>query len=692
MAHDRFRAPQAAAVHDCHLSAVSLGRVCHPRAPFQSCGTSLLDPLVLLDPRQRLEPGRVRRPKILHDSRLLQLGTLAGVSTKEKRAASHVGDLVAEMLAGYGVRSVFGQPGGQTVALYDGIASRGTRIRHFLTRDERSAAYAADAYARITGGPGVCDVTVGVGTTKLADGLVESYNASVPVVALVGELPLDWVPLREHGVSSQGFDQIRFLQSITKESWSVPSKAALPQMVRLAFRTALAGRPGPVALAIPHDILDAEWSGNREDIAVDERFKTAPAFRSYPMQQDVAAAADLLADAQRPAIVAGGGALASGASEQLMALAEANDAVVVTSFSGKGAVPETAPYAAGVLNPLGTPPATELIRAADLIIWCGCKIGQNTSLNWTLPLKEQVTIQIDIDAAELGRTFRPSVALNGDAKATLSRLLETAESRHRPQWRADVEAALERWLDERTAEEQVDSSPVAPPRVMRELFARLQPGDIAISDASFAAGWLATYLPAKRAGRDFLFARGQGGLGYAVPASLGAATALPGKRVVTINGDGGFSYAVGELATHAQHGTQTIHVVLNNGKLGWLQMWQHLHFEGLRQSVDLETKDATPDFAAAARALGCLGISANHPSQLAPAFDEAFAASGPVVVDVRIEPDATPIRSFRRRLDEGKFYPRPGTAYELRPWTQSPATFEASSRSSAVESTSLSSE
>src|SRR2546428_5179473 len=167
---------------------------------------------------------------------------------------AHVGDLLAELLDGYGVTHVFGQPGGQTAALYDGIAHR-DGIRHVLVRDERSGAYAADAFARLTGRPGVCDVTVGPGTTKLADGLVESLNASVPVVALVGELPRDWAPYREKGVASQGFDQVRFLESITKSTLNVPSLSALPQMVRSAFRLATSGRPAPIALVLPHDVL-----------------------------------------------------------------------------------------------------------------------------------------------------------------------------------------------------------------------------------------------------------------------------------------------------------------------------------------------------------------------------------------------------------------------------------------------------
>src|SRR5215210_6942696 len=187
-------------------------------------------------------------------------------ATQEVGRVAHVGDLIAEMLARYGVEQVFGQPGGQTAALYDGIAKRSPRIRHMLTRDERSSAYAADAYARLTGKPGVCDVTVGPGTTKLTDGLVESYNASVPVIAIVGELPSDWAPLRDKGVASQGFDQVSFLQSITKATWTVPSQKSLPQLVRSAFRTATTGRPGPVALVGPHDIMDAPWDESEADV------------------------------------------------------------------------------------------------------------------------------------------------------------------------------------------------------------------------------------------------------------------------------------------------------------------------------------------------------------------------------------------------------------------------------------------
>jgi acetolactate synthase-1/2/3 large subunit len=365
--------------------------------------------------------------------------------------------------------------------------------------------------------------------------------------------------------------------------------------------------------------------------------------------------------------------LASRATDQLQALAAHLDAVVVTSFSGKGAVPETAAYAAGVLNPLGTTDSLELVRRADVVFWCGCKVGQNTSHNWTLPLGEQPTIHLDIDASELGRTFRPTVALNGDARATLEALLAILGEETRPDWRREAGKAKELAARQRSEMESSDAVPILPPRVMRELASRLGPEDVVISDASFSAGWIASHIPARRSGRDFLFARGQGGLGYSVPAAIGAAAARPDSRVVTVSGDGGFSYAIGELATHAQQGIRTVNIVLNNGSLGWLAMWQRLFFDGLRQSVDLEGEGGFPDFAAVARGLGCEGIRVERPDELGDALEAAFAATRPVVLDVKTEPLATPVHSYRRRLAEGKSYPRPGTVYQLPPWRRSPA-------------------
>jgi acetolactate synthase-1/2/3 large subunit len=588
----------------------------------------------------------------------------------------HVGDLIAEFLVRLEVTHVFGLPGGQTTALYDGIKRRNPAIQHVLVRDERSAGYAADAYARLTGRPGVCDVTVGPGTTKLPDGLIEALNASIPLIALVGELPRDWETYRDRGVASQGFDQIAFLKTMTKAVWTVPSVSTVTSVLRSAFRTATTGRPGPVAVVIPHDLMDAEWDGELGD-ETDDRHVRAPAHRPRASDSELDAAVAALEAAERPVVVAGGGVHTSGAYDQLAALAEALDAAVVTSFSGKGAFDERGPLAGGVCNPLGGTSGPKLAREADTLVWLGSKVGQNTSLNWSLPLEHQVTVQIDLDAAELGRTFRPTVAVNGDLRETLDALLARLTPRPRPAWRAAVAEVRDERSRDDAAEASSVADPIAPAAVMRALDAKLSERDIVVSDASFSAGWIATYLTAKGARRGFLHARGLGGLGYAVPAALGAGSVVEaGGHVVTVNGDGGFSYALGELATQAQHGLPVVNVVLNNAALGWIRMWQEMFFGELRQSVDLASGERAPDFAAVAEALGCTGIRVDKAAGLAAAFDAAFDAPGPSVIEIRVDPDATPISSYRRRLaetqEQGKDHARPGTVYELLPWKRSP--------------------
>jgi acetolactate synthase-1/2/3 large subunit len=249
-------------------------------------------------------------------------------------AKPHVGDLEAEMLARSGVEYVFGMPGGQTTALHDGISRRTDRIRHILMRDERNAAYAADAYARLTGRPGVCDVTVGPGANLLPAGFLEALNASIPMVGIIGELPLDWLSLKDKGVASQGLDQLSFFKTCAKEAFAVPSVTALPELIRTAFRIATAPRPGPVALIIPHDVFDADWDPAALPVAVDDRSHRIPYLRSVAPAPDIAAAADLIRRARRPALVCGGGVHGSGAAEAMTAFADGLGGLVCTSLSG----------------------------------------------------------------------------------------------------------------------------------------------------------------------------------------------------------------------------------------------------------------------------------------------------------------------------------------------------------------------
>ena len=591
----------------------------------------------------------------------------------------HVGDLLTEMLIDYGVEYVFGMPGGQTTALHDAIARNPDRIRHILMRDERNAAYAADAYARVTGKVGVCDVTVGPGANLLPAGFLEALNASIPMIGIVGDVPLDWLSLKTKGIASQGFDQVAFLKTCCKDAFQVPTLASLPELVRTAFRIATAPRPGPVALVIPHDIFDAAWDPEELKITSDDRTVHAPYLRSCAPRGSIEDAAELIAKAKRPALVCGGGVHGSDAAETVTAFADRLGGLVVSSLTGKGSVPETRDYHAGVLNPLGSKAAIDLIGEADLVIWCGSKVSQNTGLNWTLPTPEQATITIDCDPLEHGRTFRPTVPLLGDVRETVAALdAAMGESRAdaNPDWAARI-AEVKGEADATRAEEMSSNKiPVQPPRVMAEIASRLGEDDIVVSDASFAAGWISGYLPAKKPGRQFLFARGQGGLGYSVPGAIGAATVMKeGARVVTVAGDGAFSYTIGELATQAVYKQRIVNVVINNGKLGWINFWQEFYF-GRAQSVDLETQSAVPNYAAAAEGMALRSFYVEKPDEIGAALDAAFAHDGPSVVEIRIDERATPIHSFKRRLaqsgDDAGERKRPGTVYKLRDWKVSP--------------------
>lgn len=586
---------------------------------------------------------------------------------------AHCGDMLTEMLIEYGVDVVFGMPGGQTAGFYEGMSTRADKIKHVLVRDERNGVYAADAYARLTGKPGVCDVTVGPGATKLTDGLVEALNASIPLIAIVGELPRDWLPLKTKGIASQGFDQLSFLKSVTKDAWMVPSAAAFPEMIRTAFRVATSPRPGPVALIIPHDIMDTEWDALLNPIATDDRYVRAPSHRARAMKEHLAAAAALIAKAKRPLIVAGGGVHASVAYTHLQELAERSAGYVATSLSGKGVIAETAERSVGVLNPMGSKAALALAPEADLIIWCGCKASQNTANNWTLPGPGQATITIDDDPQEHGRTFRPTVALFGDIREVLAELNPLIEAKRVEAWDERVAAVKAEQAAVIAADHASTAEPIHPGRVLKTLARLIKDDDIVVSDASFASGWIGQYLPAKKAGRHFLYARGQGSLGYAVPASLGAAMVHPDRRVVTVAGDGGFSFTIGELATQACYNMPVVNIVFNNGELGWLRMWEQIFYNNTRLSVDLQSEHAKPNYANAAAGLGLLGITVEHVDEIDAALERAFAHPGPSVVEIRTDAKATPIHSLRRRIENpNPEQKRPGTVYALREWKKSP--------------------
>ena len=430
--------------------------------------------------------------------------------------ARHGGALLAGLLAEHGVRHVFGVPGGQTLALYDAILDREPALRHVLVRDERSAAYAADAYARVTGKAGVCDATVGPGAAKLPSGLGEALGASVPVVALVSELPARLAPHRYRSAASQALDQVALLAAVTKWQATVPDAATMPALVRQAFREATTGRPGPVALFLPQDVLDGKAGDPAGELLLEgdsggpfsrgsaaARFGRFPAFRPAPDPGDVAAAVAVLTAAKQPFVLAGGGVLHSGAGAELTALAEALSAAVGTTLSGKGAIAEDHPLSVGVTGSMGTAAAAAALAEADVVLLAGTKAGSGATYNWKLPHPGQAVVQLDLDPAELGRAFPLAAAVLADARPGLRSLLAALgepDRSGRAAWRARVAELTAAWRADRDAERASDAVPIAPQRVVAEIEAVLGGEDILICDASLASGWGGVYLEQRQAG------------------------------------------------------------------------------------------------------------------------------------------------------------------------------------------------
>jgi acetolactate synthase-1/2/3 large subunit len=588
------------------------------------------------------------------------------------QADGHGGALLAGLLAEHGVRHVFGVPGGQTLALYDAILDRAPDLTHVLVRDERTAAYAADGYARITGRVGVCDATVGPGAAKLPSGLGEALGASVPVIALVSDLPTRLAAHRYRSAASQALDQAALLAPVTKWLTSVPAAASMPGLVRQAFREATSGRPGPVALLLPQDVLD----GPAEPLTArtaSARFGAFPAFRPAPEPADVAAVAQVLRRAARPFLLAGGGVMHSCAGPAVAALAERLSAAVGTTLTGKGAIAEDHPLSVGVTGTMGTSAAAAALAEADVVLLAGTKASGGATYGWTLPHPGQQVVQLDIDPAELGRAFEVAAAMLGDARAALTALLtefgpgapavsgsasatglaDGAEPDRGP-WRFRLAELTRQWRAARDTERASDAVPIAPQRVLAALQQALAPGDTLICDASLASGWGGVYFEQRWPGRQVLFPRGQAGLGYALPAAIGAATATasaatPAARTVVLTGDGALGYAVGELATVTELGLPITVVVLNNRSLGWIRWYRRITFGRGFEGDDF----ADVAYADVARAFGMYSVRVTDPAELSAALAAALRSDRPSLVDVVTEAWETPIGAHRNAVAQG---------------------------------------
>jgi acetolactate synthase I/II/III large subunit len=539
------------------------------------------------------------------------------------------GFAVAEMLRRHGAGPMFGMGGFQLLPFYEGVRRLG--LTHHLVNDERAGAFAADAYARVTGRPGVCDATLGPGATNLVTALVESRNAGVPLIALIGD------PHRGHAGRhmTQEAAQLDVLRPAAKEVIRVEVGERIPEHLRRAFAVATSGRPGPVVLALPEDVSHGEVDLDDEDLWVDDSVIAVPARRAAPAAADVERAAALLAEARRPVVLAGGGVHLSGAHDALLALAERNGLPVAHTLSGKGAIPCTHPLSIGLFGRYSRF-ANDLIEASDALLVVGCKLGEIATRRYALPRPGTPVVQLDVVAEEIGRWARVDVPLWGDAREGLVALDAVLEPVDRSQYLDEIAERRASWAAATADRYASDERPIAVSRLIGELNAALPPESVLVADGGFASHWAGLLYDTKRAGRGFVADRGFASIGYGLPGALGAALAAPEVPVVGLTGDGGLNMAIGELETARRAGARFLLIVVNNAASGYVKALQHSVY-GAYQSSDLEEVD----FAAVAAAYGCRGERISEPDDLRPAIDGWLAGDdpGPTVLDVIVTRD-----------------------------------------------------
>ena len=542
---------------------------------------------------------------------------------------------IADMLKGYEVTHVFHVPAVMRTAFAE--MERRTDIKRLHVHGEKSAAYMADGYARASGKPGICGAQV-IGALNLAAGLRDAWLAHSPVIAITGGRD----PKTKFRKVYQEVDDVPAFEPVTKFNATIDDVARLPDMIRQAFRTAVTGCPGPVHL---------QFRGNEGQLDADEadmeplvepQFSRVPAFRPAPDEASVRAALQVLQNAARPVIVAGGGVRASGAAAELVALAEALQIPVATSLNGKDSIPGTHPLSVGVVGSYSRESANRVVNAADLVCFIGSETGGMTTHFWAVPKIGTPAIQIDIDPEALGRNYPLAAGVNGDAKVTLQKMLaacDRATAAKRKAWIAEAQKTSGEWRDKYKDALTSDAVPIRPERLCHELSKHVPDDAIVVVDTGHAGMWMGGMFDLTSPRQSYM--RSAGHLGWAFPAGLGAKCAAPERPVVTFTGDAGFWYHIAEIETAARWNINAVTVVNNNGggnqsKRGFDRVYGGKQTDKARELWTFSKMN----FARIAEDMGALGIRVEQASAFPAALAQALAANRPVVIDVVTDIDA----------------------------------------------------
>lgn len=542
-----------------------------------------------------------------------------------------VADAMAEFLERHGVELVVGQS--LPSAFHLAVAE--TRMRQIQVRTENAGTAICDAYARTARRIAVMTAQNGPAATLLVPGLAEALKASIPVLAIVQEVP---VGQRDRN-AFQEYDHHLLFASCAKWVRGIESPERLYDYLNLALTHATSGRPGPAVLLVAPDVLLLPAPPQPEVIETRAAF---PLDRVVAAPARVEQAAGLLAAARRPLVVAGGGVHLSGACPEVALFQERHGLPVATTSMGKGTVSEEHPLSLGVIGYLlGRSAPNRAMRAyveqADVVLFVGARTNQNGTDTWTLFNPVSRFIHLDIDGCEIGRNYE-SLRLVGDAKLTLTALAEALgriDQENGEKRAARLRPQLPSWS---LGPPPGATAGLRPEHIVAAISGRLGPHDVFVADASYASGWVAAFARARYRDSRFLSPRGIAGLGWGLPYALGAKLARPQSRVVALTGDGGFAHVWSELETARRHGIGAICVVLKNSVLGYQRDAELVMFGRHTNAIEI----GEIDHAAIARACGCAGFSVERPDQLGPALDQALEADGPAVLDVRTDRAAYP--------------------------------------------------
>ena len=537
-------------------------------------------------------------------------------------------EAMVKLLDAHEVKYIFGLCGDTTLPFYDALYRLNHSIKHILTRDERSASYMADGYARVTGKVGICEGPSGGGATYIIPGVVEANESSISLISITSDVPTTSIghfPLTE-------LNQKELFKPLTKWNEKIDNPKNLGNTIRNAFKESTSGRPGACHLCFPFDIQKAEIA--EEDIWVNKEFTKFPAKPKLPDSFKIDKIIKEISQSKNPMIICGGAIKNSFAEKELQKLVENINIVLATSVTGKGTLADTHPNCLGVVGSNGGSVHTrDIVKNSDLVIFIGCRAGSVTTEKWQYPNKDTKIIHIDADPKVMGVNYKTYISLVADAKLALIELNKKIKKKNF-QGKKIVKEAKKKKFYEFNKLSNVDKGLIKPERIVKELNKALPEDTYIVLDPGTPCPYFAAYYNFSKSGRYFLTNRAHGALGYSLSASIGVQIGQPKNKVVAVMGDGSFGFTVGELETAMRLNLPIIFIVISNSVYGWIKAGQKSNFDKRYYSVDF----TRTDHAKVAAAYGLKTWTVKKPKDLKKIILQAIKQKGPCLIDIISQP------------------------------------------------------